>query len=182
MSAVSTLPAVGTYTLDASHSSVEFVVRHLMVSKVRGRFALVSADLQIGDNLADTTLTATIDAASFTSGDEQRDAHVISADFLDVATFPALTFTLTSLTQAGSGFTATGALTIRDVTRDIDLDVSFLGEAVDPWGNAKVGFNATTTIDREEFGITWNQALEAGGVLVGKTVAIEIDAQFAKNA
>lgn len=182
MSAALTLPATGTYTLDASHTSVEFVVRHLMVSKVRGRFASVSADLTIGESLADTTLNASIDAASFTTGDEQRDGHVVSPDFLDVETYPQLTFQLTSLRENGSQLAATGALTIRDVTRDITLDVEYLGEVTDPWGNTKVAFNASTNIDREEFGITWNQALETGGVLVGKSIAIEIDAQFAKNA
>lgn len=182
MPAVSTLPAVGAYTLDASHSSVEFVVRHLMVAKVRGRFSLVSADLNIQESLADTTLNATIDAASFTTGDEQRDGHVVSADFLDVETYPNLTFSLNSLVAEGASLKAHGSLTIRDVTQDVVLDVDYLGEATDPWGNAKVAFSAHTTIDREAFGITWNQALETGGVLVGKTVNIEIDAQFAKNA
>jgi len=181
MSAVITLPTVGTYTLDASHSSVEFVVRHLMMSKVRGRFTLVSADLAIAEAFADTTLDATIDAASFTTGDEQRDAHVVSADFLDVETFPTLSFSLRELVTTGPSLTAAGSLTIRDVTQDVVLDVDFLGEATDPWGNAKVAFSASTTIDREAFGMTWNQALETGGVLVGKTVTIEINAQFAKS-
>ncbi|MEX2533655.1 MAG: YceI family protein [Nitriliruptoraceae bacterium] len=182
MSAVITLPAVGTYTLDPSHSSVEFVVRHLMVAKVRGRFTLVSADLTIAEAFADTTLQATIDAASLTTGDEQRDAHVTSADFLEVTIFPHLSFSLRELNASSTSLTATGRLTIRDVTQDVVLDVDYLGEATDPWGNAKVAFSASTTIDREAFGITWNQALETGGVLVGKTVTIEIDAQFAKNA
>lgn len=182
MSAVSPLPTAGTYTLDPAHTSIEFVVRHLMVSKVRGRFSVVSAELTIAEHLADTTLSATIDAASFESGAVSRDAHVISADFLDVETFPHLKFTLRNLTINGDNLTATGSLTIRDVTKDVELAVQFLGDAVDPWGNTKVAFSATTTIDREAFGITWNQALEAGGVLVSKTVAIEIEAQFAKHA
>lgn len=182
MSAVNTLPATGSYTLDASHSSVEFVVRHLMVSKVRGRFSGVSADLVIGDTLADTTVNATIDAATFSTGDAQRDAHVVSQDFLDVETFPNLSFVLNGVTESGSGLKATGALTIRDVTREVTLDVAFLGEVTDPWGNTRIAFSASTEIDREDFGITWNQALETGGVLVGKTVTIDIDTQFTKDA
>jgi len=153
-----------------------------MVSKVRGRFALLAAELNVAEGHGGTTVNATIDASSFTTGDEQRDAHVVSADFLNVAEFPTLTFALKELAETGAGISATGALTIRDVTRDVTLDAEFLGEVTAPWGNTRVAFSATPSIDREDFGITWNQALEAGGVLVGKTVAIEIDAQFVKNA
>jgi len=173
------LPTPGTWDIDASHSSVEFIARHLVVSKVRGRFAAFSGHVEVADPIEGSSVEVVIEAASFTSGDEQRDAHVRSGDFLDVDQFPHLTFRASSPVAKGSDWVLPGELTIRDVTRPIELTVSALGVLNDPWGNPKAALSATTEIDREEFGITWNAALETGGVLVGKTVHIEIEVQLA---
>ena len=177
----SNLPGTGTWVFDTSHSSVEFVARHLMVSKVRGGFSAFSGTVTVADPVADSAVEVTIDAASFTSGDEGRDAHVRGEDFLDVERFPSLTFKGSGPRQNGSGWVLPGELTIRDVARPVELTVEALGTIADPWGNEKAAFSATTEIDREEFGVTWNAALEAGGVLVGNTVRIEIDVQLGRE-
>jgi polyisoprenoid-binding protein YceI len=176
------LPGPGTWVFDTSHSSVEFIARHLMVSKVRGGFASFSGAVHVAEPVTDSTVEVTIDASSFTSGDENRDAHVRGEDFLDVERFPNLVFKGSSPRQSGSGWVLPGELTIRDVTRPIELAVEALGVLADPWGNQKAVFSATTEIDREEFGVTWNAALETGGVLVGPKVKIEIDVQLAREA
>ncbi len=178
-----TLPTTGTWVIEASHSSVEFVAKHLVVAKVRGRFASFSGTVEVADPIESSSVEVTIEAGSISTNDEQRDAHLVSADFLDTGTFPALTFrSRGGARRDGKRWTVPGELTIRDVTKPVDLEVEVLGSVTDPWGNTKAGFSATTEIDREEFGITWNQALEAGGVLVGKTVRIEIDVQLAPKA
>jgi polyisoprenoid-binding protein YceI len=174
------LPTSGTWTIDASHSAVEFIARHLVVSKVRGRFSEFTGTVEVADPIERSSVEVVIQAASFDSNDPQRDGHVRSGDFLDVETFPTLTFKGSGPRPAGDGWILPGELTIRDVTRPIELKVSALGVIADPWGNRKAAFTATTEIDREEFGITWNAALETGGVLVGKTVQIEIDVQLAQ--
>ena len=176
-----TLPGPGTWVFDTSHSSVEFVARHLMVSKVRGGFRTFSGKVEVADPVTDSTVEVTIDAASFTSGDENRDAHVRGEDFLDVERFPSLTFKGSGPRQQGSGWVLPGELTIRDVTRPVELAVEALGTIADPWGNEKAAFSASTEIDREEFGVTWNAALETGGVLVGPKVRIEIDVQLGRE-
>lgn len=172
-----TVPVVGTYQLDPSHSSADFTVRHLGLSKVRGGFAIQQGTVEIADDPFQSSVEVTLDAASFNTGAADRDAHVKSADFLDVEQFPVLTFRSTGVRQSGDGWAVDGELTIRDVTRPVTLDVEFEGANTDPWGNGRVGFAATTEFDREDFGITWNQALETGGVLVGKTVKVAIDVQ-----
>jgi polyisoprenoid-binding protein YceI len=182
MSATITLPTTGTWVIDPSHSSIEFVARHLVVTKVRGRFASFSGTVTVGDPVAGSTVKVTMDAASITTNDEQRDGHLRSADFLDVENFPSVTFRGSAPREVGGEWVLPGELTIRDVTRPVELTVEPLGVVTDPWGNAKAGFTASGEIDREEFGITWNQALEAGGVLVGKTVRIELDVQLAAQA
>jgi polyisoprenoid-binding protein YceI len=179
---VSTLPGVGTWVIDASHSSVEFVARHLMVSKVRGRFGAFSGTVEVADPLEGSVVEVTIEAASFDSGDEQRDGHVKSADFLDVEQFPTLTFKGANPRAKGDAWVLPGELTIRGTTRPVELEVEALGLITDPWGNEKAAFTATTEIDREEFGIVWNAALEAGGVLVGQKVRIELDVQLGRQA
>jgi len=175
------LPATGTWVFDTSHSSIEFVARHLMISKVRGGFAAFSGTVVVADPVEESTVEVTIEAASFTSGDDNRDAHVRGEDFLDVERFPELTFKGSGPRQDGSGWVLPGELTIRDVTRPIELQVEALGVLADPWGNEKAAFSATTEIDREEFGVTWNAALETGGVLVGTKVRIEIDVQLGRE-
>ena len=178
-----TLPTTGTWVIDASHSSVDFLAKHLVVSKVRGRFASFSGSVLVADPIEASTVDVTIDAASITTGDETRDGHVKSGDFLDVEVFPILAFRSTGAHRRNADeWTIPGELTIRDVTKAVDLDVEYLGIFTDPWGSPKAAFTASTVIDREEFGITWNQALEAGGVLVGKTVRIELDVQLAPQA
>lgn len=180
--APSTLPSVGTWVVDASHSGVEFVARHLMVSKVRGRFGTFSGTVVVTDPLEASTVDVTIQAASLDSGDEQRDGHVKSADFLDVEQFPTLTFTGAGPQAKGDTWVLPGELTIRGTTRPVELEVEALGLIIDPWGNEKAAFTASTEIVREEFGIVWNAALEAGGVLVGPKVRIELDVQLARQA
>jgi polyisoprenoid-binding protein YceI len=178
-----TIPAAGTFALDPAHTRVGFLARHLMVSKVRGAFTEVSGEVVIADDPAASTVTAVIPAASIDTGVADRDAHLRGADFLDVEAHPTLTFRSTGLVlDRDSRFTLRGALTVRDVTRPVELEVEFEGLARSPWGQEVIGFTATTEIDREEFGMTWNQALETGGVLVGRKVKIEISAEAVRQA
>jgi polyisoprenoid-binding protein YceI len=177
----STLPGPGTWVFDTSHSSVEFIARHLMISKVRGSFGAFTGKVDVAEPITGSTVEVTIDAASITSGDENRDGHVRGEDFLDVERFPHLVFKGSGPRENGSGWILPGELTIRDVTRPVELEVDALGVITDPWGNEKAVFSAKTDIDREEFGVTWNAALETGGVLVGPKVRIEIDVQLGRE-
>ena len=180
--ATSTLPKTGTWVIDPSHSSIEFVAKHLVVSKVRGRVGAFSGTVEVAEPLEQSKVDVSIEAASIDTGDSDRDGHVKSDDFLDVETYPNLTFRSTGAhNKSGDRWSIPGELTIRDVTKPVELDVEYLGVFTDPWGNDKAAFTASTEIDREEFGITWNQALETGGVLVGKTVRIEIDVQLGEQ-
>jgi polyisoprenoid-binding protein YceI len=178
-----TIPAPGTFALDPAHTLVGFVARHLVVSKVRGSFNEVTGAITIAEDPIESSVDVTIGAASIDTGAPDRDGHLRSADFLDVERFPNLKFrSLRVVDFSGSEFKLVGELTIRDVTREILLDVEFDGVAHNPWGKEVVAFTATTEIDREEFGITWNVALETGGVLVGRKVKIEISAQAIREA
>jgi polyisoprenoid-binding protein YceI len=171
----------GTWRIDPSHSSVGFVVRHLGFSKVRGGFNRFEGTISVADDVTASTAQVTIQADSFDSGDEGRDQHVRGADFLDVEQHPALTFEVTDVRHVrGEEYVLAGALTIRGVTREVELATEFLGTDTDPFGNTKAGFEATTEIDREAFGLTWNAALESGGVLVGKKVQIVLEVQLDK--
>ncbi|GAA2587942.1 YceI family protein [Dactylosporangium fulvum] len=173
-----TIPTPGKFELDPAHTRVSFVARHMMVSKVRGGFTSASGSIVVAEDPLQSHVEVSIDAASIDTGVADRDGHLRSPDFLDVEKFPALTFKSTRVESAsGNEFKVVGDLTIRDVTREVVLDVEFEGHAKSPWGQEVIGFAATTEIDREEFGITWNQALETGGVLVGKKVKIEIGAE-----
>lgn len=172
-----TVPAPGSYTIDNSHSSASFQVRHLGLSKVRGGFESFSGTVEVAEDPAQSSVEVTLDSASFTTGNDDRDGHVKSPDFLDVEAYPALTYRSTGVRQDGDDWKVDGELTIRDTTRPVTLDVEFEGAGEDPWGNGRIAFAASTEIDREDFGMTWNQALETGGVLVGKTVKITIDVQ-----
>jgi polyisoprenoid-binding protein YceI len=176
-----TLPSTGTWVIDTSHSSVEFIARHLMISKIRGGFSAFSGTVTLADPVETSSVEVTIEAASFASGDEGRDGHVRGEDFLDVERFPNVTFKGSGPRKQGSGWVLPGELTIRDVTRPIELEVEALGVIADPWGNEKAAFSASTEIDREEFGVTWNAALETGGVLVGPKVRIEIEVQLGRE-
>jgi polyisoprenoid-binding protein YceI len=168
----------GTWAFDPSHSEIGFTVRHAGISKVRGSFADVDATMVVGSSLQDSKVTATVKTASFQSGDENRDAHVRGADFFDTEEFPEMTFTSTSVQAAGETYKITGDLTIRGITKPVVLDAEFNGVAVDPFGATRAGIAGQTTISRKDFGLTWNAALEAGGVLVGDKVTISVDAAF----
>jgi polyisoprenoid-binding protein YceI len=172
------MPPPGTWIIDPSHSEVEFTVRHLMISKVRGLFRRFDGTIVIAERPEDSRVEVSIEAASIDTRDATRDEHLRSADFLDVEHYPEIKFTSTSLRPGDIGhWDMTGDLTVRDVTRQVLLDVEFSGATVDPWGNLRSGFEASTRIDRDQFGITWNQALEAGGFLVGKEILVEIDVE-----
>lgn len=172
------VPLAGTYQLDLAHSSVAFSVRHLMVSKTKGRFADFTGTVVIGEDPLDSSVEVEIQAASIDTRDDTRDGHLRSGDFFDVETHPTLTYRSTKVIPGAKGTWAVeGDLTVRGVTQPVPLTVSFEGGAVDPWGNPRIGFEAHTELDREAFGLTWNQALETGGVLVGKVVKIDIEAE-----
>ncbi len=171
-------PAVGTWELDPSHTTVEFVARHLMVSKVRGRFGTVTGTIEVADEITDSTIDIDLDVASLTTGSPDRDGHLTSTDFFEVADHPTIHFSSTDITPAGDGWLVSGDLTVRGVTKPVTLDLDYAGLAKDPWGNTKAGFSLTGEIDREDWGLTWNVALEGGGVLVSKKVRIEIDTQI----
>lgn len=169
-------PRAGTWTIDAAHSSVEVIARHLMLAKVRGRFGSFAGEIVAGDAPEDSGVEVTIDAASIDTGEPKRDEHLRSPDFLDVENHPTLTFRSSGARRTGERtLEVDGDLTIRGVVRPVTLDVEYLGVTQDPWGNTRAAFSATTEIDREEFGITWNQALETGGVMVGRKLKVELE-------
>ena len=172
----------GTWTVDPSHSSVSFVARHLMVSKVRGSFGSFSGTITIAEDLLESSVEATLDVASISTGDDGRDEHLRSGDFFDLEQFPTWTLTSTGLRADGDDYVMTADLTIKGVTRPVEFEVEFEGMATDPWGNTKAGFEATAEINRKDFGLEWNVALDAGGVLVGEKVKIELDIQAVKAA
>jgi len=177
------VPAAGAYALDASHSEVGFAVRHLMVSKTKGRFSDFAGTIHIGENPLQSSVEVTIQAASVDTRDEQRDGHLRSGDFFDAEAWPTMTYQSRSVRDAGKGrYVVDGDLTIKGVTRPVPLELTFEGGAADPWGGLRIGFSAKAELDREDFGLTYNQALETGGVLVGKKVSIEIEAEAVKQA
>jgi polyisoprenoid-binding protein YceI len=171
------VPVPGVYDIDQAHTTVEFVARHLMITKVRGRFATFSGSLNVAEVPEDSSVEVTIDAASVQTSQDQRDEHLRSADFFEVDKYPALTFKSTSVELDGDSWKVTGDLTIRDVTRPVVLDVEFDGANTTPWGTQAIAFSASTEIDREAWGLTYNQALETGGVVVGKKVRIELSVE-----
>ena len=169
-------PAVGTYDVDQSHSTVQATAKHLMVSKVRGSFTAFEGTVVVAEDPAAASVHITIDAASIDTRDTKRDEHLRSPDFLDVERFPNLTFRSTRVEE---GWKVIGDLTIRDTTREVVLDTEYLGTFKNPFGQTVAAFSATTTINREAFGMTWNAPLEAGGVLVSKDLKVEIELQAA---
>jgi polyisoprenoid-binding protein YceI len=167
-----------TWTIDPSHTTVEFVAKHMMITTVKGRFAELTGTIVADEsNLADSSVDVTMQAASLDTRSEQRDAHLRSPDFLDVERYPEVTFRSTGLRGTKESFELTGDLTIRGVTRPITLDVTFEGEGKDPWGGTRASFSAHGKFDRRDFGLTWNVALETGGILVSNEVKINIEAQ-----
>ena len=178
-----TIPTPGTFALDASHSEVAAVARHLVVSKVRGTFANVTGTIVVAEDPLQSSVTASIPAETINTNSADRDNHLRSADFLDVENHPTLDFRSTSVvSHSGSEFVLRGDLTIRGVTREVDLKVEYDGVAKSPWGQEVVAFSASFDFDREDFGITWNQALETGGVMVSKKVKIEIEGEAIRQA
>jgi polyisoprenoid-binding protein YceI len=176
--------SVTTWNIDTAHTGISFSVRHMVVSKVRGRFAKYSGSLRIDeDDMTRSGVEVTIDAASLDSGVPERDTHLRSPDFFDVEKFPELRFRSKRIEKVEDArYRLVGDLTIRDVTRELSLDFEYGGRAKDPWGNERAGFVASAALDRKDFGLKWNQALEAGGVLVGDRVDIEIEVQAVKAA
>lgn len=170
-------PPAGRYELDPAHTVVEFVARH-MLSKVRGRFTDFSGWIEIAEDPAASHAEVEIQAASIQTNQEMRDGHLRSPDFLDVETYPALRFVAGEVRITGErGFELDGELTIRDVTRPVTLMGEYLGREIDPYGQSVIAFTAATTIDREAWGMTWNQALETGGLLLSKKVDIELEVE-----
>lgn len=168
----------GTWNIDPAHSSIGFVVRHAGISKVRGGFHDVTAQLEAAENISDSVLKAEIQVASIDTGIEARDNHLRSADFFDVEQYPTLTFTSTSFEINGEDLTIEGELTLHGTTKPVTLTGEFGGVAVDAMGTTRTGASVSTTISRKEFGMTWNAAIEAGGVMVSDKVVINIDAEF----
>jgi polyisoprenoid-binding protein YceI len=166
------------WTLDTAHSEVGFGVRHMMISTVRGTFTAFEGTIHLDeDAIENSSVEVKIDASSIDTSNEDRDNHLRSEDFFDVENFPTLRFESRKVEEADGGLRVTGDLTIKDVTREVTLEAEELGRGTDPWGNPRVAFKAETTIDRKDFGLTWNQALEAGGVLVGSDVKLSLEVQ-----
>ena len=170
----------GTWNVDPTHSSLTFVVRHLMVSKVRGRFGAFSGTATITDEKLLSSVSATAEVASIDTSDAGRDEHLKSADFFDVASFPTIGFKSTKITGSGDDYTLLADLTIKGVTKSVAFDLEFDGVGQDPWGNTKAGFSAEAEINRKDWGLEWNVALETGGVLVGEKVKLALDIQLVK--
>jgi polyisoprenoid-binding protein YceI len=172
------LPATGTWTLDPGHTDVSFTARHLMVTKVRGRFPIAGGTITIAPDPLESSVEATIDVANLLSGDASRDEHLRSADFFDTEQYPTASFRSTKVEDAGDGtFRVTGDLTVKDVTKAVTLELEYLGSINSPWGDQRAGFSATADVSRKEWGLEWNVALEAGGVVVGDKVRLHIDAE-----
>lgn len=169
------LPAVGVWDIDPGHTDVAFTGRHFMLTKVRGHFTGVTGTITMAEDPAASSVTVAIDMTTVHSGNPTRDEHLRSADLFDVEKFPGATFRSTSLDLRGEHGTMTGDLTIRDVTREVTFDVTYEGYALDPWGGHRAVASARTRLNREDFGITWNMALETGGVLVSKEIQLEIN-------
>jgi polyisoprenoid-binding protein YceI len=172
-----------TWKIDASHSHIEFAVKHLMITTVKGRFSDVEGEIVIAPgNPSASSVNATIKTASIDTRTGQRDDHLRSVDFLHAENFPEITFTSTRITGDADEFKVTGNLTIRGTTKEVTLDATNEGSGKDPWGGERIGFSAKTKIDRRDFGLTWNQVIEAGGVAVGNEVKISIEIEAVKQA
>jgi polyisoprenoid-binding protein YceI len=172
-----------TWPIDTAHSNAAFAVRHMMVATARGKIAITSGTITVVDDSAPhlASVEATLDPNTIDTGDANRDGHLRSPDFFDVATYPAITFKSTKIEATGDDtFKVTGDLTIRDVAKEVVLDATLEGRVVDAWGKDRVGFSASTTINRKDFGLAWNMAIEAGGVVVAEKVKIELDIEAVK--
>ncbi len=173
----------GTYAVDPAHTQLAFVTRHAMITKVRGTFTATGEATLDGANPAASGITVTADVASVNTGNSGRDDHLRSADFFDVENFPAMTFTSTGVeVVADDEIEVTGDLTIKDLTRQITIPLEYTGTVIDPFGNTRSGFEGSLPIKRSDFGLTWNAAIEAGGVLVSDKVTLEFDVALVKQA
>jgi polyisoprenoid-binding protein YceI len=168
------------WNIDASHSNLQFSVRHMLITKVRGAFKTYGGSIELDATDGLSQVSVVIDAASIDTSEPKRDEHLKGVDFLDVAAYPTLSFQSRSIERRGTRYQVHGDLTIHGVTRAVTLDSEFQGQAKDPWGGQRAAFSARTSIDREDFGLTWNQVLEAGGVLVGTQINVEIEIQAVK--
>src|SRR6516225_1811683 len=173
----SELPIPGRWEIDPGHTEVAFIGRHFMLTKVRGRFTGVSGVIEVAEEPGESTVEVTIDMASVESGNQARDDHLRSTDFFDAADHPTATFTGRAAGWQGSHGTLAGELTIRGITRPVTLATEYLGHAADPWGGQRAIFTAETTINREDWGLTWNMPLDGGGLLVSKEIRIEINVE-----
>jgi polyisoprenoid-binding protein YceI len=171
----------GIWNIDPSHTAVTFVARHLVITKVRGKFGEVNGALTIAGDKLTSSVEATIEMASVTTGDDGRDGHLKSADFFDVETYPNMTFVSTGIRGDGAEYVLTGDLTIKGVSKSAELDLEFEGVSPDPWGATRVGFSATGEINRRDFGLDFDVKLDTGGALVGEKIKIEIEAQAVKS-
>ena len=172
----------GTWVIDPTHSTVEFEARHLMVTKVRGRFGTVDGTLNIAEDALQSSVHAVIQAASVDSGDPKRDEHLRSADFFDVEHYPTIEFQSTSVaSRGGDRYDVVGDLTVRGTTREVTLALEYHGEVIDPWGGKRAGFSAETTVNRKDWGLEWNVALETGGLLVSDKVKLVLEIQVVKQ-
>lgn len=171
------------WQIDPAHSEVNFTVRHMMISNVRGQFEKFNGTVDFNEeNPAQSSVNVRIETASINTKEQQRDAHLKSPDFLDTETYPYMTFASKNVVQTGDNTgRILGDLTIRDMTREVTLDVTYAGQAKSPWGTTSAGFSATTTINRKDWGLTWNQALETGGVLVGDQIKIAIELEVVQQ-
>jgi polyisoprenoid-binding protein YceI len=170
----------GVWTVDSSHSTIGFVARHLMVSKVRGHFGTFTGTLTIADDPLASKVEASAETASITTGDDTRDNHLRSADFFDVENFPTISFASTGIDRVGSSFVLHADLTIKGVTKPVDFELEFDGVTADPWGGTRGGFSAEAEINRKDWGLTWNVAIETGGVVVGEKIKIQLEVEVVK--
>lgn len=176
-----TPPEPGTWVIDQAHSSIEAIARHMMVSKVRGRFESFSGTIDVAEDPTDSQIDIAIDAKSINTNEDQRDQHLRSEDFLHADEHPQLTFRSTRIDhREGERYHVIGELTIRGESHPVELDVDYFGVNTDPFGNERALFQATTELNREDWGMTWNQTLETGGLFVGKKLDVEIDVQLVR--
>ena len=170
----------GIWNIDPAHTAIEFTARHLVVTKVRGSFSKFSASIEIAEDITQSKITAEIDVASVSTGEDQRDGHLKSADYFDVEKFPNITFDSTSIAPAGNNYTLTGDLTIHGTTRSVTLDLEFNGVSKDPWGGTRSGFTASGELSRKDFGMEWNVPLEGSGFLVSDKIQLAIEIELIK--
>lgn len=175
---------MATWQIDGSHSAVEFAVKHMMVSRTKGRFAKFDGHVELDEqNLANSSVAVVIDVASIDTNDEKRDEHLRGADFFDIENYPKITFTSTKVTaRGGDTFEVVGDLTIKDVTQPVVMKVEAQGAGTSPWGQQVAGYEASTSVNRKDFGLTWNVALETGGFLVGDEIKIALEIELVKQA